>query len=148
MLYHMGDSRPAQNIQINKVTGKNENVSFILQKNHRNFWDNLIYTIEYYSARPWPGKLSWFKCLPDTPRFQVQFNWSPGRVHTRINQGPWLMWLSGLGVILQTKRSLVWCPARAHAWVAGQVPGWGCWQPVRSYQSMFLSHIDASLPIL
>ena len=57
---------------------------------------------------------------------------------------PWLVWLSGLNVIPQTKRSLVRFPVRAHAWVAGQVPGWG---HVRGNQSMFLSHIDISLPL-
>ena len=30
MLYHMGDSWHTQNIQINTVTGENENMSFIL----------------------------------------------------------------------------------------------------------------------
>ena len=33
---------------------------------------------------------------------------------------------------------------RAHAWVAGQVPGWG---HVRGNQLMFLSHINVSLPL-
>ena len=37
----------------------------------------------------------------------------------------WLVWLSGLSAILQTERLLVRFPVRAHAWVAGQVPGWG-----------------------
>ena len=31
------------------------------------------------------------------------------------------MWLSGLGVVPQTERSLVGFPVRAHAWVVGQV---------------------------
>ena len=38
---------------------------------------------------------------------------------------PWLVWLSGLSVSLQSKGSLVWFPVRAHAWVAGQVPSRG-----------------------
>ena len=36
---------------------------------------------------------------------------------------PWLVWLSGLSANLQTKGLLVWFPVRAHAWVAGHVPG-------------------------
>ena len=35
---------------------------------------------------------------------------------------PWLVWLSGLCVGLQTKGLPVWFPVRAYAWVAGQVP--------------------------
>ena len=37
----------------------------------------------------------------------------------------WLVWFSGLSNGLQTKRSLVQFPVRAHAWVAGQVPQLG-----------------------
>ena len=51
------------------------------------------------------------------------------------------MWFSGLGIIPQSRRSLVWNPVSAHAWIAGSVPvGVG-----GTYQSMFLSHIDVSL---
>ena len=32
---------------------------------------------------------------------------------------PWLVWSRGLGVILQPKRSWIWFPVRAHAWVGG-----------------------------
>ena len=35
----------------------------------------------------------------------------------------WLVWLSGLSAGLRTKGSPVRSPVRAHAWVAGQVPG-------------------------
>ena len=35
----------------------------------------------------------------------------------------WLVWFSGLSAGLQTERSPVRFPVRAHAWVAGQVPG-------------------------
>ena len=38
---------------------------------------------------------------------------------------PWLVYLSGLSMSLQTKGSLVQFPVRAHAWVVGQVPSWG-----------------------
>ena len=34
--------------------------------------------------------------------------------------------LSGLGIIPQRERSPVQFPVRAHAWVAGLVPGQGC----------------------
>ena len=37
----------------------------------------------------------------------------------------WAAWLSCFGVVLQTKTSPVQFPVRAHAWVAGSVPGWG-----------------------
>ena len=39
---------------------------------------------------------------------------------------PWLVLLSGLGASLATGRLQVQFPVRAHAWVAGQVPIWGC----------------------
>ena len=35
---------------------------------------------------------------------------------------PWLVWLSELSTGLQTKRSLVQFPGRAHAWVEGWPP--------------------------
>ena len=57
---------------------------------------------------------------------------------------PWLVRLSGLSASLQTERSLGRFPVRAHAWIAGQVPGWG---HARSNQSIFLWHIDISLPL-
>ena len=52
------------------------------------------------------------------------------------------MWLSGLTASLWTKRLQVQFPVRAHAWVAGQVPSWGC---ARGNGLMFLSH-SFSLP--
>ena len=52
------------------------------------------------------------------------------------------MWLSRSSAGLQTKRSPVRVPVRAHAWVVGRVPGWG---HARGNWSMFLSHIDVSL---
>ena len=39
---------------------------------------------------------------------------------------PWLVWLSGLSVGLQTKGSPVQFPVRAQAWAAGQVSSRGC----------------------
>ena len=38
---------------------------------------------------------------------------------------PWPVWLSGLGIVPRNKGSLVRFPVRAHAWVAGSVPGGG-----------------------
>ena len=54
----------------------------------------------------------------------------------RISSGPWLVWLSGLDIVLETERSLVWVPVRTQACVVGRVPSWGC---VRGNQLMFLS---------
>ena len=48
--------------------------------------------------------------------------------------------VSWFGIFPQTERLLVWFLVRAHAWIAGSVSGWG-------NQSMFLSHIYASLPL-
>ena len=51
------------------------------------------------------------------------------------------MWFSGLSTSLWTKRSLVRFPVRAHAWVAGWVPSWGCGRGNRSmylFLSLFL----------
>ena len=55
---------------------------------------------------------------------------------------PWQVWLSRLSAHLQTERSLVQFPVKAHAWVMGQVPSWG---RARGNQWMFLSLIDVSL---
>ena len=49
-----------------------------------------------------------------------------------------------IGIIPQSKRSLVQFPVRANAWVAGLVPHMA---HVRGSQLMFLSLIDVSLPI-
>ena len=43
----------------------------------------------------------------------------------------------------QTERLLVRFPVRAHAWVAGQVSGWG--RERGNHTVMLLSHIDVSL---
>ena len=58
---------------------------------------------------------------------------------------PWPVWLSGLNTVLQTERLQVWFPVRAHSWVVGQVPGVRGGE--RGNWSMFLSHIDVSLPL-
>ena len=55
---------------------------------------------------------------------------------------PWMVWLSGLGIIPQTERLLVWFLVRGHAWVACQVPSWG---REKASQSMFPS-LPPSLP--
>ena len=54
----------------------------------------------------------------------------------RTQNVPWLLWLSGLSAGLWTKRSLVWSPVRAHAWVVGQVPSCVMWEA--TYQSIYL----------
>ena len=59
-------------------------------------------------------------------------------------RAPWLVWLSGLNPGLQTKESPVQFLVRAHALVAGQVPGWG---HGRGNQLMYLSHINVSLSL-
>ena len=61
-----------------------------------------------------------------------------------LKTAPCLVWLSGLRAGLQTKRSPVRFPLRAHAWVAGQVPNLG---RVRGNHSLHLSNIDVSLPL-
>ena len=58
---------------------------------------------------------------------------------------PWLVWLRELGTSQQIKRLLVRFPVRAHTGVVGQVLSWGC---ARGNQSMYLSHISASLPLV
>ena len=56
----------------------------------------------------------------------------------------WLVWLSGLSIGLRNRRSLVQILVRARAWVASQVPSWGC---ARGNQLMFLSlSLPLSLP--
>ena len=56
-----------------------------------------------------------------------------------------LVWLSGLSVGLQTKALPVWFPVRAHAWVAGQVPSWGCMRGNHILTFLFLSFSLLSL---
>ena len=56
----------------------------------------------------------------------------------------WLVWLSGMSTSLWTGRSWVQLPVRTHAWVAGQILGWG---HVRGNQSKFIFHINVSLPL-
>ena len=63
----------------------------------------------------------------------------------KIKAEPWLVWLTGLSAGLQTERSMVRFPVRAHAWVVGQVPSW---RHVRASQLMFLWHIAVSLPLI
>ena len=56
-----------------------------------------------------------------------------------------------LGVFLQSERSPVWFLVRAHAWVVGQVPGWGACE--RQAINVSLSHrcfspsLSPSLPL-
>ena len=59
-----------------------------------------------------------------------------GKFVLRLPGEPCLVWLSGLSTGLQTKRSLVRFPVRAHAWVAGQGLSRGL---VRDNHTLFLS---------
>ena len=67
------------------------------------------------------------------------------------HQGAWLMRLSWLGVVLQSKGSLVRFPVRAYAWVAGLVPGGGAQerQPIDVSFShwCFSPSLSPSLPL-
>ena len=58
---------------------------------------------------------------------------------------PWLVWLSGLSTSLPIKRWLAQFLVRAFIpVVVGQVPGW---ERARGNLSMYLSHINVSLPL-
>ena len=54
-----------------------------------------------------------------------------------------MVWLSGLSTILRAKGSLVQFPVRAYAWVAGQIPSWGC---VRGNHTLMFLSLSFSLP--
>ena len=54
------------------------------------------------------------------------------------NLQPWLGWLSGMGVILQSKRLSVQFLVRAHAWVVSLVLGQGLYE--RQLINVSLSH--------
>ena len=83
-------------------------------------------------------------CLKNKRLTIVIFNIGINRIKNTLK--PWLVWLSGLSTGLQSKRSLVLFPIRAHAWVAGKVCSWVfTWGHVRSSQSMFVSHVDVCL---
>ena len=57
------------------------------------------------------------------------------------------MWLCWLGIVPQSKKSPVWFPARAYAWVAGLVPRQGVIRVcTRGNWLMFLPHL--SIPSL
>ena len=58
-------------------------------------------------------------------------------------EGPWLVWLSGLSAGLQSKGLPAQFPVRAHAWAGGQVPKRG--RARGNHTLMFLS-LSFSLP--
>ena len=59
---------------------------------------------------------------------------------------PWLVWLSGLSTGLQTKGSLVWFPAGAHAWVTrAWSPVEGAWEPSTHWCSS--PSLSSTLPL-
>ena len=113
----------------------------------------------YGAQRPEPGfpepRLSFWFCYKSGVRLcgSQYLIWKHGLQIFFIKNPwwrPWLGWLSGLGVILQTKGSPVQFPVRTHSWVAGQVPGWGhvCERLIDvSLTSIFLS-CSFSLPSL
>ena len=47
MLYHVGDGKYTQNIQINKVIGENEKYILFYRKNHMDFLANPIFSHAY-----------------------------------------------------------------------------------------------------
>ena len=55
----------------------------------------------------------------------------------------WLVWLSGLGIVPQSKKSLVQSLVKAHGWVAGLGPSQSTYE---KQPPMFLSHFNVSLP--
>ena len=73
------------------------------------------------------------------------FKYFKTRTAFKMSVLPWLLLLSGMGVILQTERSLVPFLVRAHAWVASQAPIWGC---ARINLSLLLSLTPALPPSL
>ena len=58
---------------------------------------------------------------------------------------PWLVWLSGLSAGLKIKGSPVQFPVRVHAWIVGQVPGWGVQEATGG--SLTPTSLPSSLPI-
>ena len=54
------------------------------------------------------------------------------------------MWLSQLGIVLQSKRSLVQFPVRTQAWVADQVPSRG---HARGNHTLMVLSLSSSLPL-
>ena len=74
MLYHVGDSRHTQNIQINKVIGENEEcVSYFTEKNETNFSANTTHPTPSYSSVLFLSRLKYLMTsefipvLPSTP---------------------------------------------------------------------------------
>ena len=61
---------------------------------------------------------------------------------------PWLVWLSELGISLQTKRSPVWFLVSAHAWVASWGPHLGgCERQLINAHRCFSPSLSPSLPL-
>ena len=71
---------------------------------------------------------------------------SQGSIPYKNKNGPCLVWLSRLSTSLGTKESPVRFPARAHAWVTGQVPSTKCTRD--NYTLMFLSLFLLPFPSL
>ena len=85
--------------------------------------------------QPWGASPRW---LPPSTRHTL-LSFLP---LSKLFSLPWLVWLSGLGIIPQTTKSPVRFLVRAYEWVVGLIPVRAC---VRGNQSMFLSYIDVFL---
>ena len=98
--------------QVNKQTNEIYPYSVIQQYKGMNYWYiNLIRVMLYERSQRKKGR--------------------------QERREPWLVWLSGLSTVLQTKWSLVQFPVRTHVWLAGQVPSEGCMRS--NHTLMFLS---------
>ena len=76
-------------------------------------------------------------CQPINLLFVLATNFSLIQCGAKVGLQPWLVYLSGLSMSLQTKGLLVWFPVRTHAWVVGQPPSRGCLRG--NHTLMFLS---------
>ena len=90
-------------------------------------WDYYNCTVNKYILKKLPVGYKVFQ-IPANP---------PERVHYTKTVWPWLVWLSRLSTGLQTKGLPVCFSVRAHIWVGGQVPSWGCTRG--NHTLMFLS---------
>ena len=114
-------------------------------------WDNIHATDrdDFKSAPVWGRKWIGFRihgwCSDEGKLKSLLDNqrgtYSSGERSWKESPVPWLVWLSGLGIIPQAERSPVWFLVRAHAWVVHQDPGW---RRIRGSQSMFISLTDVS----
>ena len=79
---------------------------------------------------PWGTWISLSMCI-------LEWKWA-GTSKNNYHVLLWPVWLSWLGIVLQTERLQVWFLVRAHTRVAGWVPGWGTYE--RQPVNVSLSH--------